>query len=173
VSEIWKDVIGYEGTYQVSSMGRVKSLKSGKRRHGRILRGQRDKDGYLRVGLCRDGERKSFMVHRLVLEAHVGPTPTPEHEVNHRNGDKTDNRVENLEWVTHQQNCNHAYRILAIDIHAGEANGHAKLTDEKVIAIRELWAAGEHTQTELGEMFGVAQCTISNVVLRQTWQHVP
>ena len=170
--EIWKDVVGYEGLYQVSNMGRVKRVAGG---HGAtpglVLKPWLDKYGYLTVGLCRDRKRAHARVHRLVAEAFLGQAPSPEHEANHKNGIKTDNRVENLEWVTPLENNMHAAEngLKA----RGEAHGSARLTEDDVKEIRRLHAAGQRTQAELGEMFGVSQATISAIVRRETWQHIP
>ena len=105
-NEEWRDVVGYEGRYQVSSMGRVKSFKWNKER---ILKPSMDKDGYLLVTLCAGGKPKTLKVHRLVCEAfHENLENRP--EVNHINEDKTDNRACNLEWSTAKENCNHGTR---------------------------------------------------------------
>lgn len=104
--EIWKNIKGYEGLYQVSSDGRVKSLKWNKER---ILKPGIRKGGYLQVALCAGGKQKSLMVHRLVCEAfHDNPENKP--EVNHINEIKTDNRACNLEWCTRIENMNHGTR---------------------------------------------------------------
>ena len=113
--EIWKDIKGYEGMYQVSNLGRVKSLgrivtrKNGRRLtiQERILKPKPTQNGYLQVKLCySSGKGKWFLVHRLVCEAfHKNPENKP--EVNHINEDKLDNRACNLEWVTAKENCNH------------------------------------------------------------------
>lgn len=99
----WTDIDGYEGLYKVSIDGDVKSLITGK-----ILRPRKTKDGYLRVDLCKDGKRKSFLVHRLVAQAFI-PNDDPEHktQVNHISEfEKTNNRVENLSWTTPKENTN-------------------------------------------------------------------
>ena len=98
--ETWKDVKGYEGLYQVSDLGRIKTKR------GTIRKLTQNKNGYLYVNLCKDGKIKNFPVHRLVALAFIEP-----HEVgltvNHKNEDKTDNRVENLEWLTRKDNLNY------------------------------------------------------------------
>lgn len=111
--EIWKDITGYEGHYQVSTLGRVKSLDriivtlTGSRTYqSKILKPVSDKDGYQRITF--NGDRCPF-VHRLIIEAFLGYS---ELHVNHKNGIKTDNRIENLEYVTSLRNINHRYRDL-------------------------------------------------------------
>ena len=111
--EVWRDVKGYEGLYQVSNMGRVKSLER-KDRFGRVIKERIlepavTHNGYLRVGLHVDGKRKMLRVHRLVCEA-FHENPDNKSEVNHVNEDKTDNRACNLEWSTRTENCNHGSR---------------------------------------------------------------
>ena len=111
--EVWRDVKGYEGLYQVSNMGRVKSLGR-KDRFGRVIKERIlepavTHNGYLRVGLHVDGKRKMLRVHRLVCEA-FHENPDNKSEVNHVNEDKTDNRACNLEWSTRTENCNHGSR---------------------------------------------------------------
>lgn len=107
--EIWKDIEGYENLYQVSNMGRVKSLDKldgiGRTVKGKILSLTADKDGYLQVSLYKNGANKRCKVHRLVAQAFI---PNPENKlcVDHINTIKDDNRIENLRWVTHKENCN-------------------------------------------------------------------
>ena len=116
-NEEWRDVVGYEGLYQVSSMGRVKSLerrfidKIGRERYVKecFLKPCADRGGYLRVGLCDGKKQKTFKVHRLVCEAfHENPDNKP--QVNHINEIKTDNRASNLEWATARENSNFGTR---------------------------------------------------------------
>lgn len=112
-NEEWRDVVGYEGLYQVSSMGRVKSLERkdclGRTVKERILKSRTNRYGYMEVNLCADGKRKMLKVHRLVCQAfHDNPDNKP--EVNHVNEDKTDNRACNLEWSTRRENNNHGTR---------------------------------------------------------------
>ena len=116
-NEEWRDVVGYEGRYQVSSMGRVKSLErkvkhwcGGERiQKERILKPCADRGGYLRIGLCDGEKQKTFKVHRLVCEAfHENPDNKP--QVNHINEIKTDNRASNLEWATARENSNFGTR---------------------------------------------------------------
>lgn len=102
MQEIWKNVKGYEGLYEVSNFGRVKSLRKEK-----ILKLGRDKKGYLIVGLCKNGKQRTFKAHRLVTE-HFLNNPYNLPYVNHKDGNKTNNNVSNLEWCTQKENIQHA-----------------------------------------------------------------
>ena len=107
--EIWRDIEGYEGLYQVSDQGRVKSLVRKGRKSERILKPGVMHDGYVGVNLYSGGKPKTLKVHRLVCEAfHENPDNKP--QVNHINEIKTDNRASNLEWCTRKQNINHGSR---------------------------------------------------------------
>ena len=113
MSEEWRDVVGYEGLYQVSDQGRVKSLERtdswGRTVKERILKPGAKGKGYLFVRLCAGGKTRMFLVHRLVCQAfHENPDKKP--QVNHLNEDKTDNRACNLEWCTRRENMNHGTR---------------------------------------------------------------
>lgn len=105
----WKDIKGYEGLYQVSSDGRVKSLKRIARNNrtvgGKIRKPKIDKDGYYCVSLWTDGVSKEHFIHRLVAQAFI-PNPDNKPCIDHINTNKTDNRVENLKWCTHKENIN-------------------------------------------------------------------
>lgn len=104
IDEEWKDIEGYEGLYQVSNLGRVYSCKS-----DRILKPSGDK--YLHVALCTNNKPKTTLLHRLVAEAFIS-NPENKPQVNHIDGDKMNNMVDNLEWTTAQENINHAYKQL-------------------------------------------------------------
>lgn len=103
MEEMWKDVVGYEGLYEVSDMGRVRTVKSG------LIRKPYIQEGYERISLSNKGERRNRLVHNLVLEAFVGPRP-PEKEGAHGNGISTDNRLFNLRWATQGENVEDKYK---------------------------------------------------------------
>ena len=109
-NEIWKDIIGYENLYQISSLGRVKSLGNGGSNASkeRILK-YGNVRGYHKVTLCKQGKQKHFFVHRLVAMTFL-PNPDNLSEVNHRDEQKTNNCISNLEWVTHKENSNYGTR---------------------------------------------------------------
>lgn len=106
-NEQWRDIAGYEGIYQVSNLGRVRSLKFGK---VRVLRPQKDKDGYLLVSLCKGGKIKKCRVHRIVASAFITNNDDAKNEINHRNEIKSDNRVSNLEY------CDRSYNLTYNDL---------------------------------------------------------
>lgn len=113
MNEIWKDVVGYEGLYQVSNLGRVKRVRGrdsrGNLRNERVLK-PRSIHGYMIAHLCKDGTPSNKAVHRLVAEAFLNnPNNLP--EVNHIDGDKTNNLVSNLEWISSSDNSLHAFRL--------------------------------------------------------------
>lgn len=122
--EAWRDIPGYEGLYQVSDLGRVRSLdrisyvppndwqKDGfyRTRKGKLLSSSIDGSGYAFVTLCRERVKRSFKVHRLVAEAFVS-NPHGKPQVNHIDGNKANNAASNLEWVTDRENIGHAYAI--------------------------------------------------------------
>ena len=112
--EIYKDVVGYEGIYQVSNLGNVKRVLisrgvHGKNKDGNILKPFYESNGYLQIGFRKNNKRKYFMHHSLIAECFI-PNPNNYPFINHINGIKDDNRIENLEWCTHSENMLHAIR---------------------------------------------------------------
>ena len=121
MTEQWRPIEGYEGLYEVSNLGRVKSLKCGRER---ILKPQMKKKGYLQVGLRKEGKYKMFKVHRLVAQAFI-PNPEGLPQINHKDENPSNNRVENLEWCDSKYNNNygtHNERIVQTMISNGNAD---------------------------------------------------
>lgn len=114
MDEIWKDISGYEGIYQVSNMGNVRSLdrldNRGRITHGRELAHKRDGGNYHQVALCKDGKQIYRHIHRLVCEAFL-PNPDNKPTVNHIDENKDNNRLDNLEWATYKENAHHGTRM--------------------------------------------------------------
>lgn len=164
--EQWRPVPGYEGRYEVSDQGRVRSLIGTPKLRKLTI----NIDGYRTVNLHGGPKRHWFFVHRLVLIAFVGSAPE-RHECNHKNGIKTDARLENLEWVTPQENVQHSYDVLNRYCVKGSNHGLAKLNEEQVLEIRKLYAIGV-MQKDIGSKFGVKQGTIQQIVRGKKWVHV-
>ena len=130
--EIWRDIEGYEGIYQVSNYGRVRSLRA---EYMRVLKLRLESDGYVIARLVKNGIVKYPAVHRLVANAFI-PNSENKPTVNHIDGDKTNNRVENLEWATQKENLAHALRTGLRAPNDGTHSHFAKLTEDEVRYIR-------------------------------------
>lgn len=111
MKEEWKDVVGYEGLYKVSSLGRVKRLRLRTKLMSEYCNLSHCSDGYLRIRLTRRGVHKAHYVHRLVAIAFIGNEECKPF-INHKNGVKNDNVMPNLEWCTTSENHRHAFRVL-------------------------------------------------------------
>jgi len=163
-SEQWKPIPGFPN-HAVSDMGRVKRIAAGKGTFtGRIFQGYIHSSGYQIATL----DQQSKRVHRLVMLAFSGECPEGM-EVNHKNGNKTDNRLENLEYIDRSENNRHAFTI-GLKTVQGEANPRSKLTESDVREIRAL--EGSMTHREIAERFGVHRVTVSSIFSRKLWGHV-
>lgn len=161
--ERWAPVAGYGGLYEVSDAGGVRQVKATpRRRAGHMLKLTHLPSGYVAVSLSDGVAFHRLYVHRLVAEAFLGPARG--REVNHINGDKADNRVENLEWVTHAENQAHARAVLRRWV--GRKGTGRKLTDEQVAAIRE----DPREYREIAAAYGVSEPVISNIKNGKTYR---
>lgn len=171
----WKPIPGFADTYEISEYGIIRRTTNGKNRPvGSVVRPAKDKNGYHFARLWnRDTqESRTASVHRLVMLAFVGEPPEG-HEVNHKDGNKTNNHISNLEYMTHYENIIHSFRELnrMETVARGESASQAKLTEPQIIQIRERAAKGE-TRRALGDEFKVSHVAITQIVNRKTWRHV-
>lgn len=168
MEEVWKDIENYEGLYQVSNLGNVKRLIServfAERLIGRII----DKDGYYRRTLCKNGKCKQVIEHRLVAKAFIN-NPFDKPAVNHINGIKKDNRVENLEWCTNKENTHHSIAI-GLQDQKGIKHHKCKLTEEQVLEIREIGFS--QTRMSLSKKYGVSRTNILGIIRGKFWKHL-
>lgn len=176
--EIWKEVPDYEGVYSVSNIGNVKSVdhycegrKGSGKQTGRILKSQKSHKGYLRVSLSRNKVKFTTGVHRLVAQSFI-PNPENKPQVNHINGIKTDNRVENLEWATNKENQKHAIENKLTTYNTCERHHASKLTNEQVVIARMSFAMGVFTNKELSEKYRISQTAMSNILRKKTYINV-
>lgn len=163
----WRDIPGYEGLYQVSSDGQVKSQR-------KLLKLQFSPSGYVIAYLSVSGRKLSCYVHRLVAIAFL-PNESHLEIVNHIDGNKHNNVVTNLEWCTRTQNAQHARSIGLLD-NSGHRNGNAKLTEDQVWQIRVIAAHCLDTfpggQRGLAKHLGVSESVIHGIIAGKTWKHV-
>jgi len=166
MEEIWENIEGFEGIYQVSNLGKVKSLKFGKEKYLSITKSS---IGYLNTKLQLNKKNKSFLVHRLVAETFI-KNEFNKPCVNHINGIKTDNRVENLEWCTHKENTEHSLKNDLIK--TGYNHKQSKLSLKDIEYIRKNYKEKDKKNGgyKLAEMFGVSRNCISNVVKNKTYR---
>ena len=186
IEPVWTAVPGYESLYEISSEGVIRRPK-GMKRTGNVTPGAelslRTSSRYVQVSLCRDGQEKTHLVHRLVALAFV-PSVNGKECVNHKNGIRHCNAASNLEWVTSKENYAHALQMGLAP--TGDRNGSrtkverrprgesmpvSKLLTRDVIQIRELRKAGK-TLSYIADLFSVCPQTIHNVAARKNWRHV-
>ncbi len=176
------DILGYEGLYSVSKNGEIYSHTSQK-----FLKSHLNGRGYLSVGLSKNGKRRTCPVHRLVVVAFI-KNKNKHPQVNHKDGVKTNNSVDNLEWCTHSQNMKHSYdngfhekaRVFARELgkEFGGKFGHEaresnrKLVDNDVLEIRQNWKDKTKTQLQMAKKYGVTVATISLVVNGKRFKHL-
>jgi hypothetical protein len=163
----FKSIIGFLGVYEISSQGFVKSLKRKYQPKDVIMKSFNDKNGYSRIAL---GKKRCF-VHRLVAVAFI-PNPENKPEVNHINGVKSDNRVENLEWATRKENAIHSHETGLQITKYGEDRGKvSKLKKTQVIEIKKRLNEGEKWN-HINEDYNVSSTTIYDIFKCKTWKNV-
>lgn len=167
--ETWKDIFGYEGLYQISNRGRLKSLVGGWRKSEKILKSCHNTDGYLIIGLYKDKKRKTKRVARLIAEAFIS-NPNNKPQINHKNGIKTDDRIDNLEWVTSSENHQHAFRV-GIKSQKGEKHNRTHLTEKDILVIHGLYLSKTFNQMILSRIYRINQQGISKILLGSNWNY--
>jgi hypothetical protein len=166
--EQWKEIAGYEGIYEVSDAGNVRSIIARKNSYfGKIMAARLRPNGYRQFTLTRDGVVRYFKASRLVATAFI-PNPENKPTVNHKNGIKHDDCLSNLEWATFQENSQHAYDTGLAKPRLGELQRSARLKEKQIPVIRELLRSGKH-YSEVGIMFGVNKTTIADIQQGRTW----
>lgn len=178
--EIWKDVPGYEGLYQVSDTGKVKSLQRKVNSvNGRVytykeklLKGNHNiaRGGYMNFGLTKNGKTKVWKAHRVVMLAFVGECPEGK-EVCHRDGNPTNNNLSNLYYGTHSENMADKVRHGRVYKAKGELCHTARLDRHDVQVIRMIHSHGMALQT-LANIFNVSKSAVAHIVKRRSWTHV-
>jgi hypothetical protein len=172
MKEEWRPVVGYETHYEVSSHGRVRtlnrydSINRFRRSQMRATPIDRTSAGYRYVSLCKDGVSKKVNVHVLVLEAFVGPRPSPGHEACHKDGDRANACLDNLRWDTAASN--HADKWTHGTMKAGSKNHKAVFSEELVGWIRE----SHQSSLSLAPILGVSSSAIRAVRTGQNWRHL-
>ena len=145
--------------YEVSNFGRIRTPKM-------VKTPVYDKDGYYQTTFFNNGKRKTMKIHRLVAKEFI-PNPLNLPQINHKNGIKTDNYIENLEWCTVKENNKHAINTGLVN-NKGELNPAARLTAIEVKQIREL--NGRMTQLQIANKFGISESTIWKIMKNRTWK---
>lgn len=176
MTEIFKPIKNYESLYAVSNLGRVKSLYRIINNHiidEKILSPRKSKDGYLSVILHKDNKPKTFKIHRLVAETFI-PNPENKETVNHKDGNKLNNAVINLEWSTRSEQMYHAYQHKLKLSDVGTQNSNSNLSDDDIKYIRKIFVKNSRAcgATALGKKFNVSHRTILNIVERKTYKNV-
>lgn len=176
MEEIWKDIEGFEGFYQISNLGRVKSLGGWcgtAKRKEKIRSTSLTHDGYVKVRLIHQGKDKTMRVHRLVAEAFI-PNLEGKDTVNHIDGNKLNNSVLNLEWTDRTEQMLHAYDLGLKTSRVGSTNSNAKLTDEQVKEIRKLYVpySKQFGTVALAKKHGVTNRVIGLIVNGKAYKNV-
>lgn len=167
--EIWKPIQNYDGIYEVSNLGNIKSLNYRKSGKESILKQGIIRNGYKDVALWNHGIVKYPMVHRIVAIAFI-PNPNNLPQVNHKDGNKSNNHVGNLEWCTSSENHRHALKegLRVPPCLKGEKHGQSKITNKQAIEIFHT----KGLQREIAKQFGISRDIVSNIKTGRCWKHL-
>jgi hypothetical protein len=167
--ELWKDIRGYEGLYRVSNYGRIKSLGNDKKRKEKILTSFINGVGYVLIKLSKEGKQYNHRLHRLVAEAFID-NPLNKPEVNHIDGNKSNNNISNLEWSTRSENVQHSFNHNLKP--KGESHVMAKLSNEEVIGIYFKSHEGKLKQREIAKQYNISRETVAFIKTGRVWNHL-
>jgi hypothetical protein len=174
--EIWKTIPNYS-LYEASTMGRLKTFNWKNHGKERIMKPALDGSGYLRTMLKNDdGKIETIKVHRIILQTFIGEPFVNKPECNHKNSIRSDNRLINLEWVSHSENLIHSFMV-GMSSNEGQNNPAATLTDAQVIEIRKNYTYGKKaksgtTKKQIAEKYGTTFNVIKLLVQGRTWKHL-
>ena len=170
----WKDIKEYEGIYQISNYGDIRSLPRSGRRQLRILNPGKDTDGYRQVVLHKNGQPETRKIHQLVLETFDSSNRPKGSVTRHLDGDRENNYTGNLQWGTVKENAQDAVKHQTSPGFKsfGSNNGYSKLTESDVVKIKLLLKKNTNQQQEIAFMFGVCKQTITHIKLGNTWKHI-
>lgn len=177
--EVWKDIPGFEGYYQASNFGNLKTLarlvvQSPTRtalRSEKILKQKVSHDGRMLVSLCVDKVKSYFNVHRLIALCFIGNPPSDLHEINHIDGNPKNNFVENLEWVTKSYNIKHSWDI-GLRNQDGENNPISKLDEKSVREIRDMIKYTDMKILHIAKIYNVSDSLIHQIKSNKIWKHL-
>lgn len=170
MKEAWESIKGYEGIYEISNTGKVKSIsREIKNKNGKVFKTKTKiltpigVGKYKGVQLCNEDGHKKYYVHRLVAFHFLGDPEKKDWTVNHKDGDKNNNHVMNLEWLSMADNIRHAFET-GLNNHYGENNPRCKFSDETVVELRRLYKTGDYSQAELAREFGISKMQVHRIV---------
>ena len=181
--EIWKDVKDYEGLYQVSNLGNVKSLdrivetknRGSYLRKGKIQKKSVNSFGYETVGFTVNGKTKIYRVHRLVALSFIENLENKP-QINHIDGNKTNNNVNNLEWCTPSENQTHSVSTglsnPSYPVLKGSKNGRSLLTEEQVVEIRTKYIPYKYSAKKLALEYNVSESCITHILNNTSWKNI-
>lgn len=176
MKEIWKAVTGYNGIYSVSNLGNVKRIGKGSDNRSiqpkeltKIPSGWQSK--YLSVCLTYNNKSKKAYIHRLVCQSFLGDPPNDSYQVNHIDGDKHNNNLNNLEWVTPKENQQHRYTILK-QTQKGENNPANKYSKNEISRVIELYKTKQYTQREIARITNIDYRYVNSIVNKKVWKEI-
>jgi len=164
MQEEWRSVVGYEGLYEVSNMGRVRSLKECRGKSNIILK-HNINNGYSHIDLYKNSSRQHSKIHRLVAQAFI-PNPENKYDVNHIDSNRSNNIISNLEWVTRKENMEHCIKMGRNT--CGEKQGRSKLKIKQVLQIRK----SKLLRKEIAYKYDICISTVYAIKNRSSWKYL-